>query len=449
MNQGPRVFLSHSTKEDFPSQVRERLAEALRDAGYRVLLDKDGLQADDPWHSSLELWMGTCDAAIVLMSEAAIQSNFVAHEVSVLGFRERWQTNPQFVLIPVYLQPISPGDVSMGPLAPTLLDHVNGIQIGQQAGTTPATERVLDIDQGIAKILKTLDNAVELESPLEKKLDELADLLSPASFNELETAAENLQIHFDEAWIPAGGDEHARLARKVACALVAAPFNEAFEALYTLRQRLRTPNVGGAVAAVHQALDLVASAWVSAQSAGQIQNGLVSAALAYSSDCRRPLTGEMYVVRACTQPLVRGNRWSVIAIDGVVGEDTEGELIRSIRRGLANELNVGDDDLDRKLARLARRESIQIFVTLPSTGLDARILSRLRQTFPGVSFFLLAGANEPDETLCGGEVTQLGPPLADRTCVANRGEPPVDEDTFETLYLDARDDLLEGWEDSR
>lgn len=436
---GPRVFLSHSTDEPFPHAVRGRLAGKLRAAGYRVLLDKDGLRPGEGWRNPLELWIGCCDAAVVLVSEKALTSGFVAHEVSVLAYRQRFQRQPPFVLVPVFISPVSYRRVKESPLAASFLTEIEPVRIAETAGVGPKEERILDLDAGVSAVVERLREAVVGPGPLDTKLDELTSLLETVPVHHLEQEALRLGVHFEEAWLPYGAGEPRRLARKLACSLVGAPLDEAKKSLYTIRSYLRSPRHGPASGPVLQALDLVASSWVSAQSALQIRRALRTGDRAFCADCIRPLTAEMYVARACTEPLIPENRWTVGQVDGLVGEGAAVELEALVRAELERVLGVAAEGLRKELELIRDEEQLQVFVSLPVGSLDVPTIDHLRDRFPGVSFFLMTGSStdeEPSaEVLERGRIERLRPPF--RGLIEEPDYPPVDENRFEKLYRGA------------
>lgn len=430
---GARVFLSHSTKEELPQRVRDRIAEELRAGGYRVLLDKDGLRLGEGWRNALELWIGSCDAAVVLLSEQALTSPFVAHEVSVLSYRQRFQQDPSFVLIPVLIAPVSHAAVDASPLGASFLTALEPVRIAAAPGTAPRDERVLDLEEGVATVLARLDEAALSDGPLEEKLEELTALLETVPDYLLRREAGRLRVHFEETWLPSGGGETRRLGRQLACALLGAPLSEAKESLFTIRQYLRPLPGKPASAPASQAVDLVASSWVSNRSAEEIRSGLDGGATAFCADCSRPLTAQMYVARACTQPLIEGNRWQVAEVDGVVGEGAAAELEAQVASQLELLRGVPTGQLDEELEEIRRESMLQVFVTLPGEWLDVATLDHLRQRFAGVTFFLLTGATEPAAQVLGkARIARLQPPFGGR--VEHADYPPLDEARFEEVY---------------
>lgn len=106
-----KIFISHSCKDfeqpadnqdpeklarwrrlEFARVVRDKIVAGLRGAppngpGYKVLLDRDRLEPGDNWQAKLHGWLGTCDGAVLLLSEDSICSDWVRKEATILTWR--------------------------------------------------------------------------------------------------------------------------------------------------------------------------------------------------------------------------------------------------------------------------------------------------------------------------------------------------------------------------
>lgn len=111
----PKVFISHSTKAGDPraSSFLDRLYKALVQArnndgkeAFEILLDQETFITGEKWREVNREWVLTCDAAIVLLSEAATQSNYVKHEVTLLQERRQYHPN-HLMLLPVSFPPVT------------------------------------------------------------------------------------------------------------------------------------------------------------------------------------------------------------------------------------------------------------------------------------------------------------------------------------------------------
>ncbi|MBV9958445.1 MAG: toll/interleukin-1 receptor domain-containing protein [Acidobacteria bacterium] len=111
----PKVFISHSTKVTDPLSAcfLERLHQALTEvqnddgaATFEVLLDRENLLTGEQWREVIREWMLSCDAAIVLLSEAATHSDYVKQEVTLLQERQRAYPDGM-LLLPVSFPPVT------------------------------------------------------------------------------------------------------------------------------------------------------------------------------------------------------------------------------------------------------------------------------------------------------------------------------------------------------
>lgn len=116
----PRVFISHSTDPADPRSVcfLDRLHQTLDAArnsdgteAFKVLLDETTLDAGVEWRKKIDDWIKVCDAAIVLLSEAATRSEYVKYELTLL------KAKPELILLPVCFPTVTTEDLQqrMGP----------------------------------------------------------------------------------------------------------------------------------------------------------------------------------------------------------------------------------------------------------------------------------------------------------------------------------------------
>ena len=82
----PRVFISHSTKEEFSEQVLKAIKTVL-EPDFHLLLDRDVLPPGEEWRHELHTWLGWCHAAVILFSPEALVSSWVLKEATILTWR--------------------------------------------------------------------------------------------------------------------------------------------------------------------------------------------------------------------------------------------------------------------------------------------------------------------------------------------------------------------------
>src|ERR1700737_1676926 len=95
----PRVFISHSAKEQEAQTLCRAIAKQLDTDDFEVLWDQANLQTSDAWRPAIDEWIWRCDAAILVLSQAATESRYVAYEAALL--RQRWKHRAQFLMIPI------------------------------------------------------------------------------------------------------------------------------------------------------------------------------------------------------------------------------------------------------------------------------------------------------------------------------------------------------------
>lgn len=113
LNVRPRIFISHHADEEPATKdLMEQLREKLESQGYKVVIDKDRLLRDATWQNDLYTWMGLSHAAITLISNAALKSDWVRREASVLTARPSVES--EFTLVPVVLDSVDLADLEKG-----------------------------------------------------------------------------------------------------------------------------------------------------------------------------------------------------------------------------------------------------------------------------------------------------------------------------------------------
>jgi hypothetical protein len=124
----PKIFISHSCKDfdpvtasdepgaearrerlDFARQVRDEIVERLKEDRFEILLDKDRLEPGDIWQAKLHVWLGICDAAVILLNQESVQSDWLRKEVTILTWRQSLKET--LLLVPVILADFDPVDI--------------------------------------------------------------------------------------------------------------------------------------------------------------------------------------------------------------------------------------------------------------------------------------------------------------------------------------------------
>lgn len=402
-----RIFISHSTKGELsPAEASARdvlqaLTRPLRDDDrFTLLLDRITLKPGDAWRARINLWVGACDAAVVLLSEDALDSAYVAYEASILSYRR--SLDPSLLVIPVLVPPVTSAALKASRLAPQQLAELQLVR-----GTT---------DEIVAQVMDRLRGAAYFTSPVELRAEQLAELLEKADDRDVLRAYEavGLETGLDVApWLPheSAHEGHQRRLR-LAVQLMSVGMESATRAVLLLQKRM-----GDDWRVVQEIIDLIASSWVDYRSTTRIppitRDPAGPRALALNASSRD--TAWMYVVCAARNDPATGSEdlWYLAQTNGITGEFVVQELKEEIRRSLAHELDVELDELDEELRRLFRTQAVLVALQ-HSPALTCEVLDALRRELPHVTFFVLTGDSAGAGALRGAEVEFLVPALEHR-----------------------------------
>jgi hypothetical protein len=411
-----RVFVSHSAKEKEAQEIQAALIEALKVSPDIVpLLDKTDLEPGDMWRSRINLWVGGCDAAVILLSGKALTSPWVFYEAALLTYRRA--CNPGFLVVPVYVD-VAADVVQKSHLHPTEITEIQAIH--------SAGRPVADV---VAEIVKALEKAVCCgSSPVEKRAKRLARLFDLFKETHLRDAAKFIAYDL-RPWLPA---DDAQLI--LAAQLQSVGMRAAARAILNLQENLP---VGVAEQEreewLQRVVDLVASSWVDHRTVERIPaiaKGL-AAPCAVGLNATSPVTAGMYVLRSCAE---EPKPWKLLPCDGIVGQDrieeTIAELSGKVGRALAAELKCRVEEVADKLKKRNWAGPRPLFISLPGAGITDEVLAALCKAFPHVVFFVLMG-----------DAAAGGPLLTDAMLEAlfpqlNQGD--------EQLFLDSYDSFLES-----
>jgi hypothetical protein len=392
----PRIFISHSAKEPYAAQIRDALGTALNESGkYAVLLDQFALEPGDAWRSRINLWVGGCDAAVVLLSESALSSAYVAYETSILAYRRT--TDPNFVILPVYLQGIDEKRLLSSRLSPQNLTEVQAIQ-GEDAAT---------IIDAVTRKLDELNCRRQEKTPVELRAEALARLLRGLDDGVVDDAAERIDLDLGP-WEP---EQNKRL--KLAIQLLSVGPRAAMRCLLLLQDEFQHLN---RLHAFQEIVDIIGSAWVDYRSVERIPRIArgKEGRRAISTNAFTPLIAEMYVTSARITAGDRPTSWHYAECDAVTGEDPALELIPKVRRALAEALNCAEEMVASRARSVAEYGEQPIIIALHHPGIDKTVLDALRREFGTTTFFLLVGATTPvGSILSDAEVEWLLPELGE------------------------------------
>lgn len=369
---GARVFISHSAKEESASKALSALVGALTTEQFDVLLDKTRLELGGEWREELHSWMCLCHGAVILFSDAALASEWVLQEATILNWRRR--NDSQFVLIPVFLDDVEAA-IPHSRFRHLALMEVQGIaKMGQDEMIAKLVER-----------LKPLHEQRRRWTPQEELEQRLAQII----YREVRLEVlDQFCREFHAAalpWVP-GRDPYVAMARR----MLQAEFDTA---MYGVRRV--APYFSRT--ARRQLLELLAPTWVDLRPALRIQE------ISSRRDGQRTLgvngslidfTAHMYVRRASFS----NPTWKLVTAHSAIGEDPAASLIMELWCSLRRELAMDEfsDAEAREYLDRAVDDGDRYFVLFAPPVPDEDLLRRLRDEFPQLVFFVLSGDVMPE-----------------------------------------------------
>ena len=384
MSYRPRVFISHSAKEDEARTLCRALATCLN-TDFDVLWDQANLQTSDAWRAAIDEWIWRCDAAIIVISRAATESPYVAYEAALL--RQRWKHRSQFLMIPIWCPGVD---------EKLLTDRMGALQLSEiqtnlklAAWPDNAANDTVAFDSLCLQALTlvtTLKSKLQARSDAEDLLIKDLNLGTPS-----EEALAAIAADFNLPPMPNG----AKLDLAIALARRILDFDGAlgpqrFQALLAAIDTMNAA-MSDAGRSVPKIVNIVAPfCWVSGPAAARLTAlpALPSAQLrAIAWNRTWPLSERMYLYRGyCTRSS------KLIRIASV--SDTAGGASASILAHIQSELSkevcrqpASVSQLAAKIKDLAR-QGVPVFLLLPARAVDAAILSDVSQKWPEVCMFL-------------------------------------------------------------
>lgn len=368
-----RIFISHSaTGDKAAARLRDAVAERLADE-FDVLLDKRLLRPGDRWRGAVHRWLGTCDAAVAILTPKALKSPWVLKELTIVTWRQSLSGRPP--IIPIVLGCTVQQVTGDDRFAPLQLDESQFLNL-----TRPVVlENVLsEVTARVRALAPTTDS-----SPMHDWVGRVAFLLERADRRALEDARRVLGVE-DEDWAQFA-DREVTLAHQLLHSTLA----EAASALRTLKPGLRPmENFADLVS-------LIIPVWVPELSARQI--GEVA---------RRPLGRRVVFVPALYQQTVmdcvmrstlcRAEESDFVTVTGVTGGDPERELLAAYRRGIQDELGLLDRPVER-VARVLNNERYPRKYLLVDSSTPTVVVEALRTEYGG-AVLVLHGLRPPERT---------------------------------------------------
>lgn len=361
----PKVFLSHSTKDDpGAAAMRRHLESELRARGWQVLVDEDGLRGGEEWRGVLYHWIADCDAAVVLVSDRALESAWVKREINLLLWRRA--LGSPLTIVPAELSPVADTD------APELAD-LRGLQFVPRGDLTPEL-----FAAAVAARLPDLSApAAETSDRMRLWLADVVSCLRDVTEAEpLRAAAQALDAHQEEWHFPSIGEGQRFLAHLLLG-------RTSVSRIHTAVEHVARP----ASARLRQLVGLVTPSWVDGEAARALLPEHSQTCAVLNAEFTE--TAEQYVRRAACCAL----NYRTAQVGVVTGENLEEELLRDCERAVRDLADLlPDDDLADDVEPLDNQVCF-LLVHLNDAALTAvgRVVLRLQERFGWLNVVVLTG----------------------------------------------------------
>lgn len=395
------VFVSHSSTHDaYAEWVRASVCERLRKKHYDVLVDADVLKAGDEWRSLLYHWLAQCHAAVLLLSDSALDSTWVRREVNLLLWRRALGSRVQ--IVPALL-----GDVRSDRIKSAGLSELELLQFARLPNSTSTKADALALAAKITDRFVALTTEPATDDPMRKwinritsrlrKVDEMEGLLDAA--RALNVTDEDL----DQVRLPEG-------PRFLAHQLLGHPSHKIGQRTVKAIAALSEYMEGWWAAAL---IEDVVPTWVNAESARLLLTAAQQPDHAVVLlNARDQHTGVDYIARATCN--ARYGYWHEV-VGTTVGEDVVSELLVAFEKAVARLLNV---EPAWTLEEVPERDGTCFLVVDPAGArleLVATAVRALQDRFPWLIVVVLVGDTAPETVVhlpwTPNEVVVLNPQL--------------------------------------
>ena len=391
-----RIFLSHASADaELTDEVAAHFPDD--DSEFELLLDKRRLEAGWTWESYLHEWMARCDAGLLLLTPTALERDYVLKEATILAWRMSLDPGFRFY---VARDPAIVGNAMLAKyrFTPVNLDRVQSITT-LDPGTIATTVR-----NGLAR-------HVLPESPFDKLVNQLADLLDGTGSQAIADVAERLGVI--EEWRPAA-EQRIRHVQVIARALFCGKLGE-----YGHQAGVHAPTPQGLHALIGDLVDTtpvenlktilakLAPHWVDGDAAGKcalLPRHQPRRALGMNGKYVPTYTAQLMITRG---HLDKASNYHVLPVGGANAGGFVDHYTAEICAAYAQ---TGMDWLDGDELMDVINEDTTRYVVLPPPAPEPAELGTLLDRFPGVNFVLWTGEylEQLDD---GGRVDWADPPI--------------------------------------
>jgi hypothetical protein len=393
----PKVFISHSAKEQEAREFCQAIAAGLSASGFDVLWDAN-LPTSGAWRGAIDEWIWNCDAAILVLSVDAVSSRYVAYEAALL--RQRWlHMKPRFELVPVWCPGVSDTTLvqNMGALQiAEIHTDVKLAQWPQPGGAASYQPEVLQLISRLNGVLQETQPRHEIEKLLILELEH--GTLTDAALADIADA-------YQLPALPPG-------AKKDRAALLARALIDSTDPLGDPRfDRLRMA-IPAMLAAMNSPKDRVPKivklaapfCWVSPAYVAQIP-GIFAGGSASSRAIgwvrKWPFSERMYLYRTfCT----RSNLWIVAPSELSGSQAAFDHILACLGDKVCNDAGATVMAVSKRIKKLTG-DGAAVFLILSADGIVDELLSQVRVAWPDLRIFLYT--NQMSETELAAQFTDV------------------------------------------
>ena len=192
-----RIFISHTSRSARSRALAVKLHERLEDKQHLPRVDLEDLRSGDLWRNMIDSWIANCEAAIVVLDADALESDWVAHETSLLVYEHSLhsQVPGRGVVLLVVLDGIDVDAIGKASrFEPIDLDRfqVPRVDLRREG---PVSD---DLDEVVDRIIEEFESLEPRSgrNPFDKQTDHLSGLLDDVSVYALKNADEAVE----KAW---------------------------------------------------------------------------------------------------------------------------------------------------------------------------------------------------------------------------------------------------------
>jgi hypothetical protein len=372
-----RLFVSHRSHSKEAQQRLDAIAKVLQPNGIEVIYDKEQIKDGRRWREVINAMLVACDAAAILLTPSALESEWVLKEATILRWRH--DRDDRFPLLPVLLDGLDVDTLMKN----RLWDPVDLPALQAVAGDAAAVAASLEAT--IAPLEAQL-----MATPLDILVGDIAAKLSPYTEQRLQLALGAIGEEVPTDVI----DQPNRLAHAIARWMLRQPppalarIAAALTKLGTALQSCDAVDIISLVAPLWVELD-AASAFARHPDETAPRRDLAMA-------CARPgETVKQYVARA----YYPDNPPKLVLLSGLTAgaqeQDVRAELAAQLAPGLKRlyKRPFGTGEVDAWLANLTTR----MFVVMPLPS-DASVVAALQSRYRQLTFVFFSSPSDVGAT---------------------------------------------------